>query len=102
MNLPLIYYANRDTISEALSRLEAQAHMSHVTLLVSILEQRTLLVETKDAIITSTRQQVDGTKRLSEKFDDSAKTLEGIASITESINITVMSFRNLGIQLLQT
>ena len=76
--------------------------MSHVTLLASILEQRTLLVETKDAIIKNTGQQVDGTRSLSEKVDNSTRILKGVASTTESINTTMISFKNLGIQLLQT
>jgi hypothetical protein len=70
--------------------------MPHVILLKSILKQRTPLVEAKDAIKTSIRWQVDGTRSQSGKLDNSAETLKGVQSTTASINTTMMSFRKLG------
>jgi len=87
---------------EAVSRLEAQAHKSHVTLMASVLEQRAMLVETKDAIKEGTKQHVKSVNYLAEKIDNSSKVLKDVASAMESTNTTVMSFRNLGRQLLQT
>lgn len=92
----------RCRVKSAVSRLEAQAHKSHVTLLASVLDQWAMLFETKDTIKEITKQHVKSVNHLAEKMDNSSKVLKDVASATESINTTVISFRNLGRQLLQT
>ncbi|KAF2195524.1 hypothetical protein K469DRAFT_14220 [Zopfia rhizophila CBS 207.26] len=94
--------------SESISRLEAQAQESHVTLLASVLEQGMSLKNIRDEMSTVqdsvkeyAKEQVQYTNNVMAKVEDAATTLDRVSESTESVHATVMSFRCLGIQLMQ-
>lgn len=89
-------------------RLEALAYKSHITLLASVLEQRISLknirdklTTTRDSVRENAKEQVHCTNDLIAKVKDAATTLGHILETAASIYTTVMSFRSLGIQLIQ-
>lgn len=95
-------------LEESLSRVEMQAHKTHGTLLAKILEQRMGLRDVQDTVSDvqnslqeNSKRRMDSTNDLIGKVDDAAATLHRVSGTTESINTTVMSFRDLGVQLLQ-
>jgi hypothetical protein len=90
--------------SESISRVEAQARVSHASLLASILELRSQAVETDVSlrITQKTISRVAKEQARHEKIlEDNAGILRNVSDAATATNTMVMSFRDLGVQLLQ-
>ncbi|KAF2822663.1 hypothetical protein CC86DRAFT_81187 [Ophiobolus disseminans] len=94
--------------SESVSRVEAQAHKSHATLLASILDIRSQAASANQTLQTTQSIVNDiskGQKRqvryMKRTMKDAGETLRTVSKTTTSTNHAVMSFRGLGIQLFQ-
>ena len=68
---------------------------------MSINDIRDKVTATQDTVRQQSKKHADTAEHLTEKVDNAASTLRQVSRTTDSINTTVMSFRNLGIQLLQ-
>lgn len=95
--------------SESISRVEAQSHKSHATLLASILEIRSRAACATKAILTTetvVRSMARDQKRhhgnMKKALDNSNSELRTVSDATTAATTAIMSFRDLGAQLLQS
>ncbi|KAH7066890.1 hypothetical protein BKA63DRAFT_130333 [Paraphoma chrysanthemicola] len=93
--------------SESLSRVEAQQQKSHATLLASVLDLRSQATST-NATLQSTQTAINNIAKTQKRnqevtkqyMDGVSRTLRNVSETTTTTASAVMSFRDLGIQLL--
>lgn len=59
------------------------------------------ITDTQQSIENNTKTQLRRTDELANQIEDAATTLHHVSNRIDTVNTTIMSFRDLGIQLLQ-